>query len=171
VSEGLIDSMRPVVADLVPCVTGRDRAGFTLLLGRKTTKELHAIIALLAEAADEERLAKVTRRCRNCRAQLTRRPDGGYGGALGYCRSCYDRWWAAGKPPGGPPPPVPLSDRGAAVRAQATADREARIAEYGRLRDRRVPVAVAARRVGVSVETAYVYGAVLRKRQMAGVAA
>lgn len=88
-SERLIDAMRPVVADLARCVARTDRAGFTLLTARKTTQELHALLILALECADEEKLAVVTERCRDCGSPLRQRQDGdGYYGSAGRCPSC-----------------------------------------------------------------------------------
>jgi hypothetical protein len=106
--------------------------------------------------------------CRNaaCRCQLERRTTGtGYKGAYGYCRACLERWNREGRPVSGPPEPIPAPVRNAAWREHLAAGREARIAEYGRLKARRFTTAGAAWRMGISVRTAQAYGRELQRQQ------
>ena len=102
-----------------------------------------------------EVLTEIPPRCRNpkCRAvRQPRRHTGGYDGAAGYCRPCWDRWYRAGKPGSGPPDPRPCGDRAAA----ANAKRLAELRSWGK------SIAEAAERVGVSLVTAGKYETELR---------
>lgn len=98
--------------------------------------------------------------CRNpdCSNHLRKRLNSDtWQGAEGYCGGCYDRWWTAGKPDAGPPPPVPPGERHRSWLEEQTAGREARKVRLGRLISYGTEISDAARIVGVSIGTAYVY--------------
>jgi hypothetical protein len=73
--------------------------------------------------------------CTNCR-----KPRKAHQGARGWCQACYCRWVKAGRPVDGPPP----------VRPRNAGRRE----DYRWLRDTGETVAAAAKRVGITRETA-----------------
>jgi DNA-binding CsgD family transcriptional regulator len=78
------------------------------------------------------------------------------------------RWWRAGQPGDGPPPtrrppPTPQAHAAAqAARDAAQAAKHQRLQEYGRLVAAGLPPKAAARRMGISLSTAYYYNRQLR---------
>lgn len=104
-------------------------------------------------------------RCRNAACRKIRRPrpgQGGLEGACDYCGACFFRWHRAGRPESGPPAPRLPGDGFAAARRALSEARESRLEDFAWLRSRGVPVAVAARRAGVAMSTAYGYEADIR---------
>ena len=106
--------------------------------------------------------------CRNpaCRKPLQRRANRpeSWAGACGWCQPCHQRWLNYGKPEGGPPPAKTIADRNEAARERMAADRRARVERYGHLTAQGYPPKVAARMVGVTLDTAYRYSGELKRR-------
>ena len=115
-----------------------------------------------------EVLTEIPPRCRNpkCRAvRQPRRHTGGYDGAAGYCRPCWDRWHAHGTPADGPPDPMSHAERAAITNAERSRAAEERLQKFARIRRRGYSIAIAARCVGVAEDTGRRYAAELRRRQ------
>ena len=93
--------------------------------------------------------------CACCGKPRTRRASGkGWRGAHGWCHTCTERWYAAGKPATGVPPRVGERERIHRIRATYRRAQAGRIQDYawlvsfGETRDQ------AAARVGVTVRRA-----------------
>lgn len=93
--------------------------------------------------------------CRNCARPRTRQRSGHHRGAHGWCGTCTNRWYRAGKPASGVPERVvPEAERIARITATCRGAQLARIEDYAELRSWRETREAAARRAGVSVRWA-----------------
>jgi len=81
--------LRPVLADAARCQAASDLAALSLLLSRRSARDLRVLFLLALECADPERLAALTLRCRDCKRPLRPREEApGYHGARGRCPGC-----------------------------------------------------------------------------------
>ena len=102
--------------------------------------------------------------CSNCGGQLTPGCT-----RHGWCDACYSRWRRAGQPDTGPPPAQPRqfpAHAGDLGRAAVAAAAQERLHRYEGLIRSGFSPKQAARRMGVSVYTAWNYGKRLRSRDL-----
>lgn len=122
-----------------------------------------------AAAPGEARSAVTAPLCVNplCRKPLRKRSDRpSFAHVGGMCMGCHHRGERAGWAQTWPAPPMTLAEvtslGGRVTAARNKQAKHARLMEFARLRARRVPLAAAARRVGVSLDTGRRYEAELR---------
>ena len=101
-------------------------------------------------AREQRKMPDSPPRCVNpvCGALLVRQKDGTHWqGAHGWCSPCVKRWYRAGQPQAGPPAPY----------ATARAPKQARVAEFARMRAKGYTALQAARVMRITDLTAWKY--------------
>lgn len=92
--------------------------------------------------------------CSCCGKPRRRRKTGGWHGAHGWCHTCTERWYAAGKPASGVPPRTPQRERILRIRVTTRTAQRDRLTDYAWLISFGETREQAAARTGVSVRTA-----------------